>query len=142
MDLSRQPQFAVIKAKKNGHDLIIVVDEALNQVGVSIGFPWCIVIQLSILRASSTGLCDDKESERLADVEDEINDALGNVDYYYAGRITGENKRQIFLYTREAEELNSAIAECVKKLRASGQGCQINPNFDPTWQAFRNLCAR
>jgi hypothetical protein len=137
--MSEPATFNVFRAKRAGRDAIIVVDSALRPDEESGRFPWLVIIGLDIQNPDSAGLCDQKESDRLSGVEDELLAALAPHSYRYMGRSTWNGERDIFLYVADPDEF-TALLQAQMELKGAALGeIRVETRHEPQWETYRRF---
>jgi regulator of RNase E activity RraB len=83
------------------------------------------------------GLSDGSEMPKLSQIEDELSAALTPLDAVFAGRITGDNRREFYFYLQSSSEPKSAVRSTMKahpeyKFTSGSQE-------DSSWQQYLGL---
>lgn len=136
---THRPRFAVIRAQQEGHDVLIVADLALDADRLMARYPGLVSVSLPMRNPDAKGLCDDVESERLADLEDALLDGLGSHDHCYTGRVTGHGVRAILLYVPESSGLVEALSTRAVALSSRAERIDVEHRADPHWSEFRSM---
>lgn len=115
------------------------VNGALSSIFVDLGIratvpdthrPHILWIWVPMLRARDDGLSSDDESSTLHLIEDELAQILGaRNDAHLVGRITGANRREYYLYGRDADQLADSIDSVFAKF----------PNYVPEFGEQRDV---
>jgi Family of unknown function (DUF695) len=137
--MDEQATFNVFRAKRAGRDAIIVVDSALRPDDESGRFPWLVIVGLDIQNPNDAGLCDQRESDRLSDVEDRLLTALAPESYRYMGRMTWNETRDVFLYVAEPDEF-MALLQAQMELKGEAIGeIRVESRHEPQWETYRRF---
>jgi hypothetical protein len=139
MSGAHQPSFAVIRALRDGRDVLIVVDQALDADRLAAVFPLLLTLTLPINDPDDRGLCDDLESERLADLEDLLLAEWESCDHVYAGRVTGHGVRSVLLYTPASSGLAAALRARAATIGDGAKRIQVKQRLDPGWSEYRSM---
>ena len=136
---AHEPSFAVIRALRDGRDVLIVVDRALDPDRLMAAYPSLVTLTLPIRDPDERGLCDDRESERLADLEDVVLDGPDSHDHIYAGRVTGHGARAVLLYAPASSGLVAALRARAAVVGRGTERIDIDLRPDPDWIEFRSM---
>lgn len=138
-DMSEQNTFSVIKAKREGKSAIIVVDTALHKGAKPADFPWLLTITLPISHPDLQGLCDQAESDRLSDIEDQLLDQLDPYIYKYLGRSTWNLQRDVFIYVSDPDLIIETLQQQLSYIDLNDINISINQQHEPNWETYRQF---
>jgi len=128
-----------MRARQEGRDVLIVVDLALDADRLMARYPSLVSVTLPIRNPDTRGLCDNVESERLADIEDALLEGLKAYDHRYAGRVTGHSVRVIHLYAPASNSLVEALHSRAVTLSTDADGIDVEQELDAHWDQFRAM---
>jgi len=96
------------------HPATVFVDLALEELAPDARRPWLARVAVALKFPREDGLSDDSETETLYAIEDALFAALaGECHARYAGRITGDGRREHFYYAQSNEHLEQAAARAM-----------------------------
>jgi hypothetical protein len=136
--MSESGTFSVMRVRREGRDGIVVVDTALSGTPQTDLFPHLVRVALPIRRANHLGLCDEVESERLADVEDRLLGRLDESAYRYAGRVTWNGTREVLLYVANPTAVLARLHATARELQPE-QSVELSTELEPSWDTYMSL---
>jgi len=137
--MGEEATFSVIQAKRDGLDAVIIIDTALRPDLLGQSFPWLLIITLPILRPNSSGLCDQAESDRLSDIEDQLLDSLDPNHYRYMGRMTWNKERDVFIYVDDPDNALEGIQSQLREIDPQNISITIESRYEPNWDTYRQF---
>lgn len=129
-----EESFSVIEASSDGLPAIIVVNEALRPETERARYPWLVTITLPLDEPNEMGLCDERESERLGEIEDRLLEHLKPQGYRYFYRITWNGFRDVLLYVADAEDALKRLTQGLKE--AEEPAVTLERTHDPDWHEY------
>src|SRR5689334_15513911 len=129
-----QHNFQLIQAQRFGQPVVILVDMALDPERDGAAFPWLLTVRIPMRNPNAAGLCDQAESSRLDQVEDQLLSSLNDEDYRFLGHVTGNGRREILLYVRDPDAIIPKLNETLVRIgETSGE---LSKNYDPKWEYY------
>lgn len=132
-----RPNFQIIRAQRSGHPVVIMVDASLEPVRDATTFPWLLTVRVPMRRRSPEGLCDQAEASRLNDVEDHLLGKLDDEESRFVGHVTGNGRREVLLYVREADTAIAKINQGLLGLEEAS--VEVLKSHDPNWDYYRQF---
>lgn len=136
--MSKSGSFSVIQARRGGRDAVILVDTALEPRRLAEPYPYLLTMTLPIRKPNARGLCDEQESERLSDMEDDVLEVLDPSEHRYIGRITWNGVREVLLYVADPEGPARRLAAQAAEARPE-EAIEVSVEPDPSWKVYRKL---
>jgi regulator of RNase E activity RraB len=114
----------------------VFVDLALEGAAPDQSRAWLLRVAVALKVPREDGLSDESETELLYAIEDALFARLaGRHQARYAGRITGDGRREHFYYIPQRDSLEQAVAEAMSPFPEYDFGTRIE--HDPQWRIFQ-----
>ena len=130
--------FSVVQARRRGRDAVILIDTALDAARLAPRYPYLLTVTLPIRHANAQGLCDDRESERLSDLEDALLAPVDRSDYRYVGRVTWNGVREVLLHVADPERCARRLASEAFELDPEEE-IEVSVEAEPSWATYRKI---
>jgi hypothetical protein len=108
-DLSAKSDWDFYFCNVNGALSSVMVDLEGNRRAPVAGKPWLLWVWVHMRLPRDDGLSSDQEASTLHEIEDFLTGSLSESDGELLGRITGDERREFYLYSPSSECIDSAI---------------------------------
>ncbi len=114
----------------------IFVNLGIREEAPIAGLEQLVWLRVPLLHPTEDGLIDDNEQEKLSDLEDALESAIGEQSeiMQYVGRITTGGNRDFFIYTANLLATESTLSTALVPF--SEYEVEVDTKDDPDWSAY------
>lgn len=116
----------------------IMVDLGANRRAPVADKPWLLWVWVHLRSPRHDCLSSDEEAPKLYEIEDSLTDGLCSASgAELLGRITGNDRREFYFYSRSTDILRPAVVEVRRKFPDYTIEC--GAQHDPDWRQYRDV---
>ncbi len=123
------------------------VNEKLSSIALDLGLreraplpdkPWLLWVWIYLQSPRPDGLSDRSEFLTISAIEDELTKQLGeNCGGIYAGRITGDGRRELYFYGSDSKKFKRAVSSAMSGFRS--YRFNSDAQKEPDWNQYFNV---
>jgi uncharacterized protein (TIGR01619 family) len=116
----------------------IALDLALCEYAPMADKPWLLWVWIYLQSPRPDGLSDRSEFPTICAIEDELAKQFAdNCDGIYAGRITGDSRRELYFYGADKKNFKRAVKDAMSGFRS--YRFDFDAQHEPDWNQYFNV---
>jgi uncharacterized protein (TIGR01619 family) len=122
----------------NGKYSSIALDLGLRERAPMAGNPWLLWVWIYLQSASDKGMTTQQELPTISAIEEELTKQIAEqCSGIYAGRITGDNRRELYFYGADKKNFKRAVKDAISNFRR--YRFDFDAEKQPDWNQYFNV---